>query len=201
MIHSLRGILAAVEPNFIVIECSGVGFGVRTTMNTIGKLPKTGSEVKIYTHLSVREDAMELFGFSEPSELNCFRMLTAVTGVGPKAAISILSELTPDKLMLCVASGDHKSITRAQGVGPKLASRIVLELKDKISNEELAGGMEGAAFAAAADPKTNAGEAMSALVVLGYAQSEAAAAVARFAPDTPVQEMIKGALKILSGGR
>lgn len=197
MIYSLRGALAAIEQNFVVVECAGVGYGVRTTMNTVGALPKKGSEVLLYTYLNVREDAVELFGFLTQNELSCFRMLTSVNGVGPKAALGILSELAPDRLLLAIAAGDAKAITRAQGVGPKLASRIVLELKDKIQTDNLASGLSEIGRVTDS-PQSGAGEAVSALVALGYSQSEAAAAAARFAPDTPVQEIIKGALRNLS---
>lgn len=199
MIYSLHGTLVQVGNSFVVVECAGVGYGVRTTMNTIGRLPRTGNEVRLFTHLSVREDAVELFGFYDERELELFRLLTSVNGVGPKAAIAILSQLSAEKLTLCIAGGDAKTITQAPGVGPKLASRIVMELKDKLGGELALGEAQFAAAGAAAQPHSPAGEAVSALVALGYTQSDAAAAVGRFAPDTPVQEMIKGALKLLSG--
>ena len=140
-----------------------------------------------------------MFGFATEQELECFKLLISVSGVGPKAALAILSELTPDKLALCLATGDSKSITRAQGVGPKLAQRVVLELKDK-----LAKGLElpadspeiQAAGLAAADG--NAAEAVSALTMLGYSQSEAAMAVSKLDGDLPVEELIKQALKQLA---
>ena len=200
MIYSINGVLAYVEPNFVVVECGGLGYGVRTTMNTIGRLPPVGEKVQLYTQLNVREDAIELFGFLDKTELDCFKMLGTVNGVGPKAAIAILSEFTPERFMLCVAGGDAKSITRAQGVGPKLANRIVLELKDKISNEDLSAGMSGGAnvLPLAAAP---AGEALGALLALGYNQSEAASVLAKLDASMPVQELIKQALKLLSTGR
>ena len=140
-----------------------------------------------------------MFGFATEQELECFKLLISVSGVGPKAALAILSELTPDKLALCLATGDSKSITRAQGVGPKLAQRVVLELKDK-----LAKGLElpadspeiQAAGLAAADG--NAAEAVSALTMLGYSQSEAAMAVSKLDGDLPVEALIKQALKQLA---
>lgn len=199
MIDSLRGTLAAVEQNFVVVECAGVGYGVRTTAGTLGRLPKMGGEVKLYTCLSVRQDAAELFGFIDRKEREGFRLLTAVSGVGPKVALAILSELGGDQLMLAAAGGDAKAISRAPGVGPKLASRIVLELKDKAPGDFFS--PDGGAFAAPPQENTGAGEAVSALVALGYSQQEAAAAVGRFSPDAPVQELIKGALKVLSARR
>lgn len=201
MIVSLRGTLAAVEQNFVVVECAGVGYGVRTTAGTLGRLPKMGQEVKLFTCLNIREDAAELFGFIDHRELEGFRMLTGVSGVGPKAALAILSELGGEQLMLAVAGGDAKSITRAPGVGPKLASRIVLELKDKVPSDFFSPGGGGGAFALPPQENTSAGEAVSALVALGYSQQEAASAVGRLSPELPVQELIKGALKVLSARR
>lgn len=201
MIYSLRGTLTLVEQNFIVVECAGVGYGIRTSAYTVGKLPRMGEEVKIFTHLSVREDAVELFGFITQQELRLFRLLTAVTGVGPKAAVAILSELPPDRLMLAVAAKDAKAITQAPGVGPKLAGRIVLELGDKIGSDELASGLAPSGTAVLpAGEESNAGEAVSALVALGYGPSEAASAVSKQKnPDASVQELIKGALRQLGG--
>lgn len=201
MIYSLRGILTAIEENFLVVECAGVGYGMRASAYTMGKLPRTGEEVKVFTHLSVREDAVELFGFINQQELRMFRLLIAVTGVGPKAAIAILSELPPDRLMLAIAAKDSKAITRAQGVGPKLAGRIVLELGDKISTDELSGGFASTGDSAALPSEaSSAGEAVSALIALGYSPSEAASAVSA-QPDqnAAAQELIKGALRRLGG--
>ena len=198
MIYSLKGILKQTEPNFVVLEVGGVGFGVKTTLTTIASLPAIGEEVFLYTYLNVREDALELFGFAEESELSCYRMLTGVNGVGPKAALSILSDHTPEQFALCVASGDAKSLTRSAGVGLKLAQRIVLELKDKISKAQVAEGIAGGRTAPAAVTSGNAAEAISALVVLGYAQSDAAAAVSGLDPATPVEDMIKAGLKYLA---
>lgn len=201
MIYSLRGTLTAVEQNFVVVECAGVGYGVRTTAGTLGKLPKMGQEVKLFTCLNIREDAAELFGFIDRRELEGFRMLTGVSGVGPKAALAILSELGGQQLLLAVAGGDAKSITRAPGVGPKLASRIVLELKDKVPADFFSPDGGGGAFALPPQENTSAGEALSALIALGYSQQEAASAVGRLSPELPVQELIKGALKVLSTRR
>ena len=200
MIYSLNGILKVIEPNFIVVDVGGVGFGVKTTMNTIAQLPEIGKEVFLYTYLHVREDAMELFGFSHSSELNCYKMLISVSGVGPKAALSILSDHTPEQFALCVASSDAKTLTRSAGIGLKTAQRIVLELKDKVSKEQVAGGVTGKAASFSAGPVTgNASEAISALVVLGYSQSDAASVVTSMDPSTSVEDMIKAGLKALAG--
>ena len=139
---------------------------------------------------------MELFGFASAIELDSFKMLISVNGVGPKAALAILSALSPDKFALSVAAGDVKALTAAQGVGPKLAQRIVLELKDKISNERLAesvGGETGAVTPVRSS--SNTGEAVSALMALGYSQTEAASAVSKMDASLSVEELIKGALK------
>lgn len=183
----------------VALETGGVAFQCSTTLSTLKTIGEKGSTATLYTYLNVREDALDLFGFATEQELECFKLLISVSGVGPKAALAILSELTPDKLALCLATGDSKSITRAQGVGPKLAQRVVLELKDK-----LAKGLElpadspeiQAAGLAAADG--NAAEAVSALTMLGYSQSEAAMAVSKLDGDLPVEELIKQALKQLA---
>ena len=183
----------------VALETGGVAFQCSTTLSTLKTIGEKGSTATLYTYLNVREDALDLFGFATEQELECFKLLISVSGVGPKAALAILSELTPDRLALCLATGDSKSITRAQGVGPKLAQRVVLELKDK-----LAKGLElpadspeiQAAGLAAADG--NAAEAVSALTMLGYSQSEAAMAVSKLDGDLPVEALIKQALKQLA---
>lgn len=200
MIYSVRGKLIHIEANLAVVECGGVGYKCLTTANTLAALPQLGGEARLLTWLQVREDGVELFGFADERELASFKMLISVSGVGPKAALSILSDLSPEKFALCVASGDAKLLTRSQGIGQKIAQRIVLELRDKISKEQLVpqGGGE-------ISPKNlsqgNMAEAISALAVLGYSQSEAAAAVSSLSPDTPVEELIKSGLKALSSGR
>ena len=132
MIYSVTGNVVDFDVNTVCVDVNGVAFRCMTTLNTISKIGRTGEEATLFTHLNVREDAMDLFGFYTQQELDCFKQLISVSGVGPKAGLAILSQLSPDKLALCIASGDVKSITKAQGVGPKLASRIVLELKDKL---------------------------------------------------------------------
>lgn len=198
MIYSVNGILEEVEPYHIVIECGGIGYSVRTSMTTISALPHAGERVKVYTYLYVREDILELYGFVERSELNAFKMLISVSGVGPKAAISILSGLTPERFALCVASGDAKSL-RVPGVGPKIAQRIVLELKDKVAKEQIASGAVGDTVMDAAVKTGNASEAISALEVLGYSRAEATQIVTKFDSDMSVEDMIKNGLKALAG--
>lgn len=141
MFYHVRGKLIHVEEGMAAVECAGVAFALKTTNNTLSKLPALQSEVTLYTYFLVREGAMELYGFYDQGERNCFQMLLTVSGVGPKAALAILSHLSPEKFALCVATGDVKSITRAQGVGPKLAQRLILELKDKVQKEQIAKGV------------------------------------------------------------
>lgn len=194
MIYSLNGTVTHVEPGFAVIECGGVGFKCQTTDNTLRKLPKIGEKARLYTYLNVREDALDLFGFADEKELSCFKMLISVSGVGPKAALSILSEITPEKFALYVASGDSKALTKAPGIGNKTAQRIVLELKDKVSNEQVALGINEAPVSASG----NIEEAVNALMVLGYTRTEASMAAAQADASLPVEEIIRKALKLLA---
>lgn len=199
MIYSLNGTLQVIEPNFVVLDVGGVGYGVKTTMTTISCLPKMGETVFLYTHMNVREDAVELFGFADKEELDCFKLLTTVNGVGPKAALSLLSDHTPAAFAIAVAAGDAKSLTRSAGIGNKIAQRIVLELKDKITGEQLASSVgAGSAASYHGAAAGNAGEAIAALTVLGYAQGDAASVIAALDPTTPVDEMIKEGLKKLA---
>lgn len=200
MIYSLRGKLMLKELGFAVIECGGVGYRCRTSYNTLSKLGEIGNEAMVYTHLSIREDSAELFGFADVQELNCFRMLVSVSGVGPKAAVSILSDMSPEQFALTVASGDSKAITRTKGIGTKTAQRIVLELKDKISADSFGvPEMSGSSGSSAVSAVTSSvGEALEALMVLGYSQSEAAPVLRKLDPALDTQELIKAALKALS---
>ena len=198
MLYNIKGTLTVTDVNFIVVECGGVGFKCYSTLNTIKTIGKTGSEVNVYTYLAVREDAMDLYGFASLAELEAFKLLITVSGIGPKAAVAILSELTPDKLALCIASGDSKSITRAQGVGKKTAERVVLELKDKmgsIAAGDTASVISGAASVA---ESSNTAEAVEALVALGYSQSDAAVVVGAMDKSLSVDEMIRLGLKQLA---
>lgn len=204
MIYSVTGKLICVEPGFAVVEAGGVGYRCSATTTTLARLPGRGKEVTLLTHLYLREDVLELFGFFTEEELRCFRLLIGVSGVGPKAALAILSALTPQKLMLAIAAGDAKAV-KAPGVGPKLSQRIILELRDKFTTEDLAGGFSAGggsdlSFLTAAEGSSAQGEAVAALVSLGYGQTEAAAAVAKLDPALPVDGLIKGALRRLSKG-
>ncbi len=178
MYYHLKGELCLTEPHTAVIDCHGVGYKLTvstTTMNEIA--PKRGETVKLYTYLAVREDAMELFGFFSMQEHAAFRHLISVSGVGPKAAIAILSILTPEQFAAAVCSGDTKALGRASGVGAKTAARIVLELKDKLAKEF---GSEPAASALSAAGSVTTGklsDAVNALLVLGYSRAEATEAL------------------------
>lgn len=198
MIYSLRGKLIHKEQGLAVVECAGVGYACRTTYSTLSQI-NIDSEVFMYTYMSIREDAAELFGFSRKQELACFKQLLSVSGVGPKAALSILSDTSPEQFAVSVASGDYKRFTKTKGVGPKLAQRIVLELKDKIGKEQL--GLTGTvqSFEAAASTESGSvGEAVSALVVLGYSTTEAAQAVSKLDSSLSTEELIKQALKSMA---
>ena len=198
MFYSLRGKLILTQANVAVVECGGVGYRCQTSLSTLRKLPKAGEEVMVYTFLYIREGAVDLYGFADMEELNCFKMLIGVSKVGPKLALSILSDLSPERFALCVASGDAKTITRSQGVGAKLAERIVLELKDKIKGVEASKGFAAADIPLPED-STSIGEAISALVVLGYSQSEAASALSKLDPNLPVDKLITLSLRSLAG--
>lgn len=197
MIYSVHGKLIAKEPSMAVVECGGVGYGCRTTFTTLGQLGAIGETVFLYTMFSVREDAAELFGFATQQELQCFQLLTSVSGVGPKAALTILSDLTPDRFLLTVASGDSKTLTRSKGIGAKSAQRIVMELKDKIVGESigLLAGAEVQSAAAASSAGGNVGEAIEALVTLGYTQGEVAPIVAKLDPSLNASELIRRTLQ------
>lgn len=195
MFYSLTGKVAHTEPGVAVIDVGGVAFRCAVSMNTLRALPRIGGQATLYTYLNVREDALDLYGFSTQMELNCYKLLTAISGVGPKAALSILSELTPEDVALSAAAGDAKRFTRASGVGAKLAQRIVLELKDKVKGLSFSGGDWEGVEPGGPSAAGNAAQAAEALVTLGYTPSEAAAAVAKLDSQLPAEELIRLALK------
>ncbi len=199
MFDFLRGALARAEPGFAVVECGGVGFLCRVSANTARALPETGGEVRLFTHLQVREDALVLFGFATRAERSCFEMLTGVSGVGPKVALAILSEFTPERVAAAAATGDSKALTRASGVGPRLAQRIALELRDRVKTIRADASFAPAQGAASAS--SNAEAAVNALTVLGYLPSDAAAVVAKFDSALPVEELIRLSLRSMDPGR
>ena len=195
MFYYVNGTVAEIEAGLAVIDCSGVGYACATTNYTLSQLKK-GERAKLYTYLNVREDAMEMFGFASQSELRSFKMLIGVSGVGPKAALSILSSTTPQQLSMAVVMGDEKALTAAPGIGKKIAQRTILELKDKLIKEQ--GGFEAGSGAAVAMPAQNnkAGEAAAALAVLGYGSQEIAAALKGIDMDAlPLEEIIRQSLK------
>lgn len=199
MIYNINGTLTLTGSNFAVVNCGGVGFQCSTTLNTLKTLPPAGETVDLYTYLNVREDALDLYGFASMQELDCFKLLISVSGIGPKAALAILSELTPDKLALCIATGDSKALTKAQGVGKKIAERAVLELKDKIQGTVTdASFSETVSAVAGAAEQPDSAEAVEALVALGFSQSDASLAVSKLEPTLSVDDMIRQGLKILS---
>lgn len=197
MIATLRGKLTYTDKEYIVVECGGVGFKCAISLNTLSTLPSVDNEVFVYTYMSVKEDAIDLFGFSSSDELECFKLLINVSGVGPKMCISLLSEFKPDRLLLSIASGDYKSLTAASGVGPKLAQRIILELKDKVGAIPTTENIDVSSVSAVGSV-SNTKEAVSALVALGFTQSDAASAVSRLDDSLSTEELIKAALKNLS---
>ena len=199
MIYSLNGTIIHTEPNIVVIECGGVGYKCLTTMNTMKVLPRTGEKAMVYTHMIVREDAVELCGFAEQSELNCFKLLTAVSGVGAKVAIALLSEFTPEQIAVSVSSGDSKKLTKASGVGNKIAQRIVLELKDKVKNisSEVGADMTSKEGLSTVISVGNISKALGALAVLGYSPDEVTPFMGDIDPNLPVERIIGETLKAI----
>ena len=195
MLYSVRGKLIAIESNAAVVECGGVGYMCQTTMNTL-KAVKLNTEVTLYTYLNVREDAVDLFGFATKAELETFKNLISVSGVGPKAGLAVLSELSPEQVAMAIASDDLKTITRAQGIGKKIAQRIVVELKDKLANA----AKEDSSFAQAAQNSVNVStgnvpKAIEALGVLGYSPSDVSSVLATLDSALPVEQLISLTLK------
>lgn len=176
MFYYVQGKVALVEQSLCVIDCAGVGYACHTSQNTISQV-KMGETARLYTYLYVREDIFDLYGFADAEELNCFKQLIGVSGVGPKAALAILSVAPPSQLALSIITGEEKLLTQAPGIGKKIAQRIVLELRDKMSKEQLESAKGGAVsleLPATGNAQVNhTQEAIAALMVLGYAQSEA----------------------------
>ena len=194
MIYSVRGTLVHTEQNLAVVECGGVGYGCRTTLNTLRDV-KLGSEVTLYTYMSVREDAVELFGFSTQKELQTYKLLININGVGPKAGISILSILSPEQVAVAVSSGDWKTITQANGVGPKMAQRIVLELKDKFKSLESDDSLSPKGANTSVSGKIPS--AVQALAVLGFSAADVTPILTKLDPNMSVEQMIGATLKKL----
>lgn len=194
----IKGKLEYRSNDFIIVEAGGIGYRINTSLSTIESTGQLGSEVKIFTHLYVREDIMSLYGFATQEELGMFELLLTVSGVGPKAAISLISSVAPSKFGLAVITDDTKTLTRAQGIGAKMAQRIILELKDKIKKEQLAAISADMQNPGPAVPKegSRVSEAISALMVLGYTAIEASRAVsAVYSEDMDLESIIKNSLK------
>ena len=195
MFYHINGNVSAIEPNLAVIECAGIGFALNASTNTLSHL-KIGETAKLYTYESIREDAFDLYGFYDKREKRCFEMLLDVSGVGPKAAMSILSATTPESLAMAIISGDEKSLTAAPGVGKKIAQRILLELKDKMSKETSGMVFGGKANVSTVPGDSKLSDAISALVVLGYSNAEISVALKDVEVESiPLEEIIRQVLK------
>lgn len=196
MFYYLNGTVAMLEENLAVLDCGGVGFACHTTAYTLSKL-KVGQSQMLYTYCNVKEDAFDIYGFASKEELTSFTMLLGVSGVGPKAAQSILSALPPDRFRLAVMTGDEKMLATANGVGKKMAQRVILELKDKIGADP---AVEGFDAAAQVSRPGKAGEAAAALASLGYSQSEIGLAMRGIdVENLPVEEIVRKALRAMIG--
>ena len=198
MFYYLDGTVAEILPYLAVIDCGGVGYACKTTNNTLASLKK-GQRGKLYTYLNVGEGIFELYGFATQNELNSFKMLLGVSGVGPKAALAILSATTPESLAMAIVTEDAKTLTAAPGIGKKFAQRIILELKDKMARETAGGGLDfsGGKGVPAAPVFTNkATEAAQALAVLGYSSQEVGIALKGVdVENLPLEEIIRQSLK------
>ena len=194
MIYSVKGTLIHIESGFAVVECGGIGYKVNTTITTQKQL-KLNSTVTLYTHMNVREDAVELFGFYSKGELSTFKMLISISGVGPKVALAILSELSSEQIAMSVSASDYKTLTRASGVGPKLAQRIILELKDKIKgvspDSDGAVVLKGSVIA----DTGNVSKAVAALAVLGYSAADVTPVLSKLDPSLTVEQLISATLR------
>lgn len=206
MISYIKGPLTAIEEDVIVVEAGGVGMGIHVPLSVFDRLPGIGREVTVYTYFQVREDAMSLYGFLNRQDREMFRQLIGVNGVGPKAALGILSTMTPDDLRMAIVTGDAKAISRAPGIGPKTAQRLILDLKDKVSMEEVLGNLalpsDGGASAALGTIGMGeaAKEAVQALVALGYSNMEANKAVKQVevTETMTAEDVLKASLRYLS---
>ena len=201
MFYYVNGTVAHLAPYLAVIDCGGVGYACRTTNNTLARLKK-GEPARLYTYLNVREDAMELYGFFTEDERNCFQLLIGVSGVGPKAALSILSSSTPETLAMSIITGDEKALTVAPGIGKKIAQRVILELKDKLAKGQIApGGESYGGTGVTVIPENKSSEAAAALAVLGYSPAEIGVALKGIDLDAlSLEEIIKQALKKMVKG-
>lgn len=204
MISYVRGTLEYIDENEVVVENGGIGYRIMVPLSVMQQLPHTGSEIRLHTYMNVREDALQLYGFLDRDDLNMFKKLITVSGIGPKGALGILSVMTPDDLRFAILSDDAKSISRAPGIGSKTAAKLVLELKDKVSLEE-AFDQKSAHVAAGKTTLSNGndgdikGEAVQALVALGYSQSDALRGISsvEIMEDMTVEQLLKASLRKL----
>jgi Holliday junction DNA helicase RuvA len=195
MFYYLNGVVAALEANLAVIDCGGVGFACNTTAYTMSQL-QIGKSYKLYTYCNVKEDAFDIFGFSSKEELNCFNRLLSVSGVGPKAAMSILSA-GPQNFTLAVMTGDEKLLTAAQGIGKKTAQRIILELKDKIGGSSMEIDFSTGPVVATPQSSGSVAMARAALQELGYSPAEIQTALKGADPNATTEELVRHALRAM----
>ena len=200
MIYCLNGTVIKKTLDLVVISCGGVGYQMLVPSSVASALPAVGQQATLFTEMHVTENDVTLYGFDSEEQKACFKLLTGVSGVGPKVGIAILNVLTPEKITLAISAGDHKAFTAANGVGPKLAQRITLELKDKVS-KGLAEGIGFGDVGQVSSASNNMTQAIAALSSLGYSPSEAAAAVSKADETLPVEEIIKIALRSMAKGR
>ena len=199
MFYYIKGELVMTDPQSAVVDCGGIGYKLTVSANTLSHLTRLGEKVCLYTHFYIREDALDLLGFYSEAELSAFKLLISVSGIGPKAAMAILSIMTPEKFALAVSTGDAKAIAKAQGVGSKTAARVVLELKDKIAKtfgtELPDASKDSGDIDVEFSPMGSTEEAVTALMVLGYTRQEAKAALKGVDPMLSLEEMITAALR------
>lgn len=196
MIYSLNGILSNLEDDFFVVKCAGIGFKCKSDLKTLSHLKNSlGEEINVFTILNIRENAWDLFGFNDKIHVECFKMLTSVTGVGPKIALAIFSEFLPDEIFSMILMNNVNNFTMASGVGEKMAKRIVLELKEKIKKMPLSEQISEQ------KADNNKSKAISALEVLGYSAKEVAPVLEKLDGSAPTEELIKQALKNMGGQR
>lgn len=199
MIYSLKGKLLLIEDNYMVVECCGVGYKCLTSAYTQNSFKcELDNVITVYTYMNVRQDAVDLFGFSEKGELTCFKMLTSVSGVGPKAALAILSQFSSEKVASIVNSDDSKSLTTVSGIGAKTAKRIVLELKDKLFSGSTQS--KNSKFKNTLSSNSNAQNAASALMSLGYSYQDVMPFISTLDNNMPTEDMIKATLKNMAKG-
>ncbi len=196
MFYYLSGTVAILEPNLAVVDCGGVGYACNTTSYTIGQL-KLNQPARLYIHENIREDAFDLFGFATREGLRWFQLLIGVNGVGPKAALAILSAGGPQNLTLAIMTGDEKALTQAQGVGKKIAQRIIMELKEKVGGGAAELDFSTGASTVAAAPSSSRAMAAAALQELGYSQGEIALALKNCDPAASTEELVRHALRAM----